>query len=88
MNRILSGTGWGEIPEKEIDIPFFMTTEYRRRERHIAEAEEARAAAAVGRERRKLRSAERKKREFRVGFAVVASIYIVLILAEKLASLL
>lgn len=39
MNTILSGTGWGELPEKEIDIPFFMTSEYRRTERRIEEVE-------------------------------------------------
>lgn len=88
MNPILNATGWGELPEKEIDIPFFMTAEYRRTERRIAEAEQARVAAAVGKERRKLRKAEQQRRDFRVGTAVTVGIFALLVLAVNLVELL
>lgn len=88
MNVLLSGTGWGELPEKEVDVPFFMTSEYRRTERRIEEAEAARVAAAVGKERRKLRREEQQRRNFRIGTAVAIGIFAFLVLAVNLVELL
>lgn len=88
MNPILNATGWGELPEKEVNVPFFMTSEYRRTERRIKEAEAARVAAAVGKERRKLRREEQQRRDFRIGTAVVIGIFAFLVLAVNLVELL
>ena len=73
MNAMLNGMGWGEAPEKELEIPYFMTVDWKEMERRIAEAEEARRAAAIGAERRKLRRkaiAERNGRICLVGMVM------------------
>ena len=69
MNPMLSGTSWGEIQteENELNIPYFMTVDWKRMERCIAEAEEARRAAAIGAERRKLRRKAKAERNGRIG---------------------
>lgn len=88
MNPLLNGTGWGEISGRELKIPYFMTPEWKETERKIEEAEQARVAAAVGKERRKLRKAEQQRRDFRVGTAVTVSIFALLVLAVNLVELL
>lgn len=73
MNSVLSGTGWGEMPERELEIPWFMYAV--REEKRLADEREAETAAAVGRERRKLRAKrraeERRKRNNAIAAVVV-----------------
>lgn len=90
MDKRVCNIGWGELPEKAIDlnVPFFMTADYKRTERRIREAEEARVAAAVGKERRKLREQERKKKAFKKGFFAITAVIAFLIIAEKLCMVL
>lgn len=88
MNPLLNGTGWGELSGRELKIPYFMTPEWKETERKIKEAEAARVAAAVGKERRKLRREEQQRRNFRIGTAVVIGIFAFLVLAVNLVELL
>lgn len=73
MNSVLSGTGWGEMPERELEIPWFMYAVSA--EKRLADEREAETAAAVGRERRKLRAKlraeERRKKNNAIAAAVV-----------------
>ena len=73
MNSVLSGTGWGEMPERELEIPWFMYAV--REEKRLADEREAETAAAVGRARRKLRAKiraeERRKKNNAIAAAVV-----------------
>lgn len=84
MNDVLSGTGWGEVPEKELDIPWFMLSDYRREERRLADEQEAEIAAAVGRERRKLRAKakveKQERKNFKIGLALVPAVSLMLML--------
>lgn len=85
MNSMLSGTAWGELPEAELEIPYFMTAEYRDAERRIADEYEANVAAAVSRERRKLRAERHKetkeRKNFRIGLSLVPVAALALMLA-------
>lgn len=52
----LSGTSWGELPNsKELNIPYFMTTEYVKAERKMRDAEEMRINARMANKRRRIR---------------------------------
>lgn len=88
MNPLLNGTGWGEISGRELKIPYFMTPEWKETERKIREAEAARVAAAIGKERRKLRKAEQQRRNFRIGTIVVVGIFAFLVLAVNIVEML
>ena len=74
MNSVLSGTGWGEMPERELEIPWFMCAV--REEKRLADEREAETAAAVGRERRRLRAKrraeEKRKKNYRIGWAALS----------------
>ena len=70
--------------DKELNIPFFMTPEWKRTEQQAKEAEEARIAAAVGRERRKLRAKEMKKKNFIKGLVAVFSSVAFLVFAVQI----
>lgn len=82
MNSVLSGTGWGEMPEKELEIPWFMYTV--REEKRLADEREAETVAAVGRERRRLRAKrmaeERRKKNLRLGVALVPALALFLMM--------
>ena len=82
MNSVLSGTGWGEMPEKELEIPWFMYAV--REEKRLADEREAETAAAVGRERRRLRTKrraeEKRKKNFRLGVALVPALALFLMM--------
>lgn len=83
MNSVLSGTGWGEMPERELEIPWFMYAVGE--EKRLADEREAETAAAVGRERRKLRAKrraeERRKRNNAIAAVVVPALALMLMLA-------
>lgn len=62
MRSVLNGTGWGEAPTKrELEIPIFLTEEYREMERQIAVAEEALIAAGRAKEHRRQRKEAQKQ---------------------------
>lgn len=88
MNPLLNGTSWGELPGRELKIPYFMTPEWKETERKIEEAAAARVAAAVGRERRKLRRAEQQRKNFRIGAAVTVGVFAFLVLAINIVEIL
>lgn len=77
MNSVLSGTAWGEITQKEPEIPAFMMRDqcWRETDRRISDMELANRSAAVGKARRKmrakLRAEERRKRNNAIAAAVV-----------------
>ena len=81
MNSVLSGTGWGEMPERELEIPWFMYAETAAK--RLADEREAETAAAVGRERRKLRAKrraeEKRKKNYRIGWAALSGLVLFLI---------
>ena len=70
MNSVLSGTGWGEMPERELEIPWFMYAV--REEKRLADEREAETAAAVGRERRKIRAKRRAEEKRKKNNAIAA----------------
>ena len=70
MNSVLSGTGWGEMPERELEIPWFMYAV--REEKRLADEQEAETAAAVGRERRRLRAKRRAEEKRKKNNAIAA----------------
>lgn len=76
-----------EKEDKELNIPFFMTPEWQRAEQQAEEAEKARIAAAVGRERRKLRAKEMKKKNFIKGLAGAFSIFAFLVFAAYITEI-
>ena len=90
MNSVLSGTGWGEMPERELEIPWFMYAVSA--EKRLADEREAETAAAVGRERRKLRAKrraeERRKKNNAIAAAVVFGTAGLLMLANLIMEVL
>lgn len=78
MNNLLNGTGWGELPEKELNIPYWMTPEWQRTERRILEAEEARYAAEGAKIRRKQRERARIERELSISLLVWTTLLILI----------
>lgn len=70
MNSVLSGTGWGEMPERELEIPWFMYAV--REEKRFADEREAETAAAVSRERRKIRAKRRAEEKRKKNNAIAA----------------
>lgn len=73
--------------DKELNIPYFMTPEWKRTEQRAKEAEEARIAAAVGRERRKLRAKEMQKKNFIKGLIAVFSVFAFLVFAVQITEI-
>ena len=77
MNYSLSGTAWGEVAEKEPEIPAFMMRDqcWRETDHRISDMELAHRSAAVGKARRKmrakLRAEERRKKNNAIAAAVV-----------------
>lgn len=90
MNSVLSGTGWGEMPERELEIPWFMYAV--REEKRLADEREAETAAAVGRERRKLRAKrraeEKRKKDYRIGWAALSVLVLFLMTMAYVAEVL
>lgn len=90
MNSVLSGTGWGEMPERELEIPWFMYAV--REEKRLADEREAETAAAVGRERRKLRAKrraeEKRKKNYRIGVVALSGLVLFLIAMAYVAEVL
>lgn len=90
MNSVLSGTGWGEMPERELEIPWFMYAESA--EKRFADEREAETAAAVGRERRKIRAKrraeEKRKKDFRIGWAALSVLVLFLAMMAYVAEVL
>lgn len=72
MNSVLSGTGWGEMPERELEIPWFMYAV--REEKRLADEREAETAAAVGRERRKIRAKRKAEEKRKKNNAIAAAV--------------
>ncbi|MGN0963610.1 MAG: hypothetical protein ACI4PP_08535 [Clostridia bacterium] len=87
MNSVLNGTGWGEMPEKELEIPWFMYAV--REDKRLADEREAETEAAVGRERRRLRAKrraeEKRKKNLRLGVAVVPALALFLAVTAYVA---
>lgn len=92
FNLLAGDLGDIQSKETELEIPAFLTPEWGRMERMIAEAQAAREAAAVGRHsRRKRKTAQKKHRQRvnnRIGILIVPVFASLLILAEKLLDLL
>lgn len=87
MNSVLSGTAWGEITQKEPEIPAFMMRDqcWRETDRRISDMELAHRSAAVGKARRKmrakLRAEERRKKNNAIAAAAVPALALMLMLA-------
>ena len=77
MNYALNGTAWGEGAEKEPEIPAFVMRDqsWRETDRRISDMELANRSAAVGKARRKMRAKsraeEKRKKNFRIGWAAI-----------------
>ena len=91
MNYALSGTAWGEVAEKEPEIPAFVMRDqsWRATERRISDMELANRSAAVGKARRKmrakLRAEERRKKNNAIAAAVVPALALMLMLMAYVA---
>ena len=94
MNYALSGTAWGEVAEKEPEIPAFVMRDqsWRETERRISDMELANRSAAVGKARRKmrakLRAEERRKKNNAIAAAVVFGTAGLLILVNLIVEVL
>lgn len=94
MNNILNGTAWGEIPQNELNIPHFMLQDqcWRETDRRISDMELANRSAAVGKARRKMRSKlraeEKRKKNFRIGWAALSGLVLFLIAMAYVAEVL
>lgn len=92
MNYALNGTAWGELPQKEPEIPYFMESGYRRTEIRWKEEREAETSAAVGKARRKMRAKiraeERRKKNNAIAAAVVFGTSGLLMLANLIVEVL
>ena len=88
MDNILNGTAWGELTQKEPEIPAFVMLDqsWHDTERRISDMELANRSAAVGKARRKmrakLRAEERRKRNNAIAEAVVFGMAGLLILVN------
>ena len=72
MNTALNGTAWGEMPERELEIPWFMYAETAAK--RLADEREAETAAAVGRERRKIRAKRKAEEKRKKNNAIAAAV--------------
>lgn len=94
MNYALNGTAWGELPQKEPEIPAFVMWDqsWRETERLISDMELANRSAAVGKARRKMRSKlraeERRKKNNAIAAAVVFGTAGLLMLANLIMEVL
>lgn len=94
MNYALNGTAWGELPQKEPEIPAFVMWDqsWHDTERRISDMELAHRSAAVGKARRKmrakLRAEERRKKNNAIAAAVVFGTAGLLILANLVVEVL
>ena len=94
MNTALSGTAWGEVAEKEPEIPAFVMRDqsWRETERRISDMELANRSAAVGKARRKIRAKiraeERRKKNNAIAAAVVFGTAGLLMLANLIMEVL
>lgn len=93
MNKALSGTAWGEITLKEPEIPAFVIRDqsWRETDRRISDMELANRSAAVGKARRKMRSKlraeEKRKKNFRIGWAALSGLVLFLIAMAYVAEM-
>ena len=94
MNTALSGTAWGEVAEKEPEIPAFVMLDqsWRETDRRISDMELANRSAAVGKARRKmrakLRAEERRKKNNAIAAAMVFGTAGLLMLANLIVEVL
>ena len=94
MNKALSGTAWGEVAEKEPEIPAFVMQDqcWRETDRRISDMELANRSAAVGKARRKmrakLRAEERRKKNNAIAAAMVFGTAGLLILVNLIVEVL
>ena len=91
MNTVLSGTAWGELPLKEPEIPAFILRDqsWRETDRRISDMELANRSAAVGKARRKmrakLRAEEKRKKNYRIGWAALSGLVLFLAMMAYVA---
>ena len=94
MNCALNGTAWGELSQKEPEIPAFVLRDQRWRdtESRISDMELVNRSAAVGKARRKmrakLRAEERRKKNNAIGVTVMIALPVGLILIGYLVEVL
>ena len=94
MNYALNGTAWGELPQKEPEIPAFVMWDqsWRETDRRISDMELAHRSAAVGKARRKMRAKiraeERRKKNNAIAAAVVFGTSGLLMLANLVVEVL
>ena len=76
MDNILNGTAWGELPQKEPEIPAFVLRDqsWHNTERRISEMELANRSAAVGKARRKMRAKSRAEERRKKNNAIAAAV--------------
>ena len=93
MNYALNGTAWGEVAEKEPEIPAFVMRDqsWRETDRRISDMELANRSAAVGKARRKMRAKkhaeERRKKNNAIAAAVVFGMAGLLMLANLIVEM-
>ena len=74
--------------EMELQIPYFLTPEWQRKERRKAEERAARKTAAKAAERRKLREKEAARKESLKGTFALISVFAFVVFAVNIVELL
>lgn len=80
MDNRLNGTGWGEMPQQELNIPEFMLSDYRTVSMVVPVS--AYRAQGMGRAKRQERANKKQRRNFKNGIAYMGMMVGALILVE------
>lgn len=80
MDSRLNGTGWGEMPQQELNIPEFMLSDYRTVSMVIPVS--AYRAQGMGRAKRQERANKKQRRNFKNGIAYMGMMVGALIIAN------
>ena len=80
MDARLNGTGWGEMPRQELNIPEFMLSDYRTVSMIVPVS--AYRAQGMGRAKRQVRAEKKQRRDFRNGIAYIGMMVGLLALAN------
>lgn len=80
MDNRLNGTGWGEMPQQELNIPEFMLSDYRTVSMVVPVS--AYRAQGMGRVKHQMRAEKKQRRNFKNGIAYMGMMVGALILAN------
>lgn len=82
MDSRLNGTGWGEMPQQELNIPEFMLSDYRTVSMVVPVS--AYRAQGKGRVKHQMRAEKKQRRDFKNGIAYIGMMVGLLAMANLL----